>query len=144
VPPSRVKFREVSHPGRDITTLIRANAVTFRIPDCVTGTRYEASVRLENEGEADLILTFKESSSNKEGVGTLDVTIDDTRITGTNPRFKLAPKGSALLKLAWTPTRNDIIPGDAPWRSRGYVRFDHNDDRLIDDLLFEIRSVVTR
>jgi hypothetical protein len=144
VKPSRIKFVEVRQAKPEMQTLIRANAITFQVGDTEQGDRHEAQIRFSNAGQADLILTFKDSSSNKEGQGPLDVVINDTRITGTNPRFTLPPGGSALLKLTWAPGRGDVMPPDARTKARAFVRFEHNDDRYIDDLIFEIRGNVTR
>jgi hypothetical protein len=134
---AQIEFIEVPQPIKEAKTVISANAVSIDIPDTRVGVRNECHIRFKSTGEAPLHLTFESTASG------LEIYIEDRRITGTDPHFELPPGREANLKLVWTPTRDQVSNDDKP-RTRGVVRFAHNDQRFTDELIFEARAKVSK
>lgn len=135
--PAVIEFVDVKQPVEGATTTVLANAVTVELPEVPVGKRVEGLVRFKNVGKAALTLTLQDATSN------IEVYFNDKRITGTEPRAELPPGQEGAVRLVWAPSREQVTQPEQP-KTRALVRFDHNDDRFTDALIFELKAVVVK
>lgn len=133
--PAMIEFVDVPQPVPGSNLVVQANAVTVELPETKVGTRVEGLIRFKSVGKAPLALTYQNATPN------LEVYFNNRRVTGTDARVELPPGKDGVVKLVWVPTREQITQPEQP-KTRAVVRFEHNDDRFTDDLIFELKTFV--
>jgi len=135
--PAVIEFVNVKQPVEGANTIVLANAVTIELPQVPVGKHVEGLVRLKSVGKVPLTLTLQDATPN------LEVYFNDKRVTGTDPRVELPAGQEGTVRLVWSPTREQITQPEQP-KTRALVRFDHNDDRFTDALIFELKAAVVK